>query len=409
MFARKVTVFACSAVALGLLGASPTGCASDMYVGAEEADAAPPPPPVFEAPDAGTSTGDTPARTLTEYCPSSTCPEGWTTCLGSRFACDVDLNSDAKNCGACGAACPAGTPFEDFACVGGVCVMQCKRDYADCDGIADNGCEAYLTTNDHCGSCANTCTDDAPCNRQPPSNLKVDCGCDAPYTSCKPAGTAPASCVDLSVADTTCGACGTVCNRAGGPGAPPAPPNSYYGCNNGQCGSLKCNSGFADCNNDLGAPDSDGCEARLGTHAQCTQCGDDCRARDMNCVYDTFMGASCGCAPGQNFCGYSLTDPFYGKCADLSSDEKNCGACNHSCPGTTTRSKGVCEYGECKLECFGRWADCNGKVSDDCEVDTFSDPQNCGGCGIACDVAAGQACAGGRCVVEPCSEGEVPQ
>ncbi|MDF2697366.1 MAG: hypothetical protein K0S65_5749, partial [Labilithrix sp.] len=70
------------------------------------------------------------------------------------------------------------------------------------------------------------------------------------------------------------------------------------------------------------------------------------------------------------------------------------------------RTRAVCDYGICKLACGMRWANCNGNVDDGCEVDIFSDPRNCGGCGISCDVAAGQACAGGRCVVEPCKEGE---
>jgi len=157
---------------------------------------------------------------------------------------------------------------------------------------------------------------------------------------------------------------------------------------------------------DIGQPNSDGCETRLSTHDNCGQCGDNCHARGMNCVLELFKGVACRCPAGENFCGISFTEPFIGMCANFATDEQNCGACGRACPGRTTRSKGVCEYGECKLECAERWADCNGNVNDDCEVDIYSDPQNCGGCGIACDIAAGQECAGGRCVVEPCS-GEV--
>jgi len=154
-------------------------------------------------------------------------------------------------------------------------------------------------------------------------------------------------------------------------------------------------------------PGSDGCETKLGTHANCSLCGDDCRANGMNCIQNLFPPSIvCGCAPGLSFCGVTTTEPFIGNCVDFASDLQNCGGCGRVCPGSSERSLPVCSSGTCKLDCFGRWADCNGNLDDNCEVDTFSDPQNCGGCGITCDVAAGQACAGGRCVVEPCDDGE---
>jgi len=401
MFARKVTVVACSTVALGLLGVSPAGCASDMYVGAENTTTT---PPAFEAPP--DAAADVATRTLTDYCASNKCPEGWTTCLGSKFLCDVDLRSDPKNCGACGAACPMRTSTESFDCIEGRCVLQCNAEREDCDGVIDNGCEADLRSDDHCGSCGNKCAEDAPCIRQPPTNQKVACGCTAPNSYCKPDFPWQDACVDLRYADNNCGACGNVCDPTGGFGAPPALPNTQYGCGDGECGKFKCMEGYADCNMDIGQPNSDGCETRLSTHDNCGQCGDNCHARGMNCVLELFKGVACRCPAGENFCGISFTEPFIGMCANFATDEQNCGACWRACPGPTTRSQGVCEYGECKLECAERWADCNGNVNDDCEVDIYSDPQNCGGCGIACDIAAGQACAGGRCVVEPCS-GEV--
>jgi hypothetical protein len=66
-------------------------------------------------------------------------------------------------------------------------------------------------------------------------------------------------------------------------------------------------------------------------------------------------------------------------------------------------SFGVCNYGTCSRHCIDGRADCNGNPSDDCETNIDNDPENCGGCGIVCDAVAGQACVGGRCVVEPCN------
>jgi hypothetical protein len=131
----------------------------------------------------------------------------------------------------------------------------------------------------------------------------------------------------------------------------------------------------------------------------------------MNCLDRSGLSLPpiCGCEAGENFCGFNSGGTLFGTCANLGKDPANCGACLRVCLGKTTRSKGVCEYGECKLECLGRWADCNGNLTDDCETDTFSDPRNCGGCGITCDVEVGQACSGGRCVVEPCTTGEATQ
>ena len=400
MLARKSAAFAGSAAALVVLGLSPAGCGSDMYVGFDDTNTN---PPAFEAPDAGP---DGSTRTLTDYCASNKCPEGYTTCVGSQFLCDVDLMSDPKNCGACGAACPERGVTDSFDCVEGKCVLRCNENYEDCDGLIDNGCEAHLRTDDHCGACGNKCTEDAPCVGQPPGFAKVQCGCADPYSYCEPAFPGGVSCLDLRLDDNNCGACGNSCDPTGGPGAAPLLPNTYYGCGDGQCGVLKCLQGYADCNGDAGTPASDGCETRIGTHTNCTQCGDDCTASGMACVQEFFKGIACRCPPGENFCGFTFIEPYIGSCANFASDEMNCGACGRQCPGLTTRSRGVCEYGECKLECNGRWADCNGNVNDDCEVDIFSDPQNCGGGGTTCDVAAGQACAGGRCVVEPCS-GEV--
>jgi len=179
----------------------------------------------------------------------------------------------------------------------------------------------------------------------------------------------------------------------------------------GQCDRPKCNEGYADCNDDLNKPNSDGCEVALYTNENCSGCNDNCAAQQMVCGIDLNKGLHfaprCNCPEGQTFCVmYDFMVPPMGVCADFTSDLLNCGGCGRACLDATERSQASCEYGMCKRKCGARWADCNGNFDDDCEVDIFSDPLNCGGCGVACDIAAGQACAGGRCVVEPCSKEE---
>lgn len=114
--------------------------------------------------------------------------------------------------------------------------------------------------------------------------------------------------------------------------------------------------------------------------------------------------ATCMCAPGRTLCEKECFGEFCtGKCFDLASDVNNCGACGFGCSANyAAYSLAACSYGTCTRTCLKGRADCNGNDVDDCEVDTDSDPRNCGACGRACDAIAGQACVGGQCVVEPC-------
>jgi len=79
---------------------------------------------------------------------------------------------------------------------------------------------------------------------------------------------------------------------------------------------------------------------------------------------------------------------------DTESDRDNCGAC-----GVTCGADEVCVAGVCgPLECAPEYADCDGDVVTGCESFTRNDPSNCGGCGVACGSGV---CMGGGCVPEP--------
>lgn len=379
--------FAWPLLALPLVAFAPS-CSSRTSLGPGEN---PGDPRGFGAADGGDDDAAA-ERGLISYCPSSKCPAGWTTCPSSRFPCDVHIWTDLNNCGGCGVECPTGSNKESFACVEGACALQCNYPYFDCDGILDNGCELRADDNDHCGSCNTKCRDPKqPCLQQQRDPAQYGCGCLPGRTYCS------GSCVAVGNDDDNCGTCGAACDPTGG-GAPEY-PNTYYGCSAGQCDKLKCKSGYANCDKSL---DPNGCETALGTEENCGACGDACPAGQL-CRLDKNQVPQCMCPAGLTYCE-SWQNDGSGECVDLRSDPLHCGACGVQCT-SLAGGKGVCSYGTCEMACSLGRADCNNSVSDGCEVNTNNDPRNCGGCGARCDAVAGQACVGGRCVVEPCPEG----
>jgi hypothetical protein len=354
--------------------------------------------------------GDAQAVGLTSYCPTNKCPEGHTTCPNSQFPCDVDLRTDRSNCGACGFACPKSTDEEAFECIEGRCELTCGTGTPplfDCDGLPDNGCETEATTNEHCGACGVVCTDPAkPCAGKK-SGGGFACGC-APTELYCPAGNT-LQCVNGMSDDNNCGACKNKCPEALEGITPP--PNTRFGCAQGKCGGrdehgnlfgLKCVTGYADCDNDL----SNGCETALMSPDNCGACGEKCSDEQFCGLQVIGQKIQCMCPTGQTFCG---TTPI-GNCVNITTDIRNCGNCGVVCTDMMGPfSQAVCNHGVCSRTCQNGRADCNGNSDDECEVNTDSDPNNCGACGRSCDVELGQACVGGQCVVEPCDQdaGEV--
>jgi len=280
----------------------------------------------------------------------------------------------------------------------------------DCDGIPDNGCESKSTTNDNCGACGVKCVDPAkPCINTAEG---FRCGCPDGKILCPLPDGSP-MCVDPSRDDANCGGCGNTCDPAGDGSA--LPPHTYYGCRDGKCGKRKCEisfpSNYMDCDGDIDLPSSNGCESSNSSPDSCGACGNAC-GPDQQCQGNEVGTFFCACPEGETYCGDICLDIdghsfcLTGKCTDIASDRENCGACKHACPqslATTPLTVATCTFGTCGTECVQGRADCNGNPADECEVDTNSDPRNCGGCGVVCDAVAGQACVGGRCVVEPCT------
>jgi len=78
----------------------------------------------------------------------------------------VDLTIDVGNCGDCGIVCSGAQANQINRCTRGLCTIECKAGFADCNGDPSDGCEAELASSPvNCGACGNRCDVDAgqPC------------------------------------------------------------------------------------------------------------------------------------------------------------------------------------------------------------------------------------------------------
>jgi hypothetical protein len=86
------------------------------------------------------------------------CASGYSDCNGSSFdGCEININTSASNCGACGNVCVF--PNATSGCISGNCtVVSCSTGYANCNGSNSDGCEInLLSDNNNCGACGNAC------------------------------------------------------------------------------------------------------------------------------------------------------------------------------------------------------------------------------------------------------------
>jgi hypothetical protein len=197
-------------------------------------------------------------------------------------------------------------------------------------------------------------------------------------------------CKDLDSDDQNCGACGNGC-----PQPEVKPPHTVSGCQGGECGHLKCETGYDDCN---GKIETDGCETALASDPNnCGACGFKCNP-GQEC-----SNGQCLCPPGAQRCEIGTPPDTQPACFYVDVDPRNCGACGRVCP-QVDGAPAACRDGHCVTECAAGRADCDDNWRTGCETITDSDPNNCGGCGIQCDIAAGQPCIRGQCALAPCPE-----
>jgi hypothetical protein len=264
-------------------------------------------------------------------CEIASCEPGHASCdQQDANGCEVALDGDAANCGACGNACDLSHAVG--ACSAGTCVVaSCEAGFASCDGASANGCETDLGAVTSCGACGNVCVAGPHATA---TCTATGCGlaCAAGVADCN--GLAADGCeVDLSADAGHCGSCATACG-------------SGQTCEAGACTAAGCDAPLADCDGLAG----NGCEVDTSTStASCGACGHEC----------SFPHAAAECEDGA--CGFSVCDVGHGDCngaqadgceASLRDDEANCGACGNVCGNGAT-----CTNGTCTFACAGQVAD----------------------------------------------------
>lgn len=331
------------------------------------------------------------------------CSAGYGDCDGDHDnGCETDLKS-LSDCGACGKACT--TPVNSLpSCETGKCaVASCTGPFGDCNESAADGCEQRLNTAQHCGACGSPC---APAHGSGncDSGSCVVTGCEPGWVNCN--GLAADGCETRVDSVDQCGACGASCELphvtrpmcqsvmgqfrcAIDKGCGQEEP----GCKAGAAES-GCEPGWSDCDGDA----RNGCESDLSRISDCGRCKNSCvkvgavsECRGGQCRVTT-------CAPGFARCG-NETD-----CRPLAKDPQHCGTCEQTCSDAT---RNQCAGGRCTDQmCSDGRADCDGQMNNGCETD-LNTPQNCGMCGQRCpDLPhARPVCRNGGCTIGDCEQG----
>lgn len=84
------------------------------------------------------------------------CPMGFADCDGmAGNGCETDTRTNFNHCGGCGMRCPS--PGATPVCALGHCGIVCLAGSGNCDRNDANGCEARLDTSANCGACGVSC------------------------------------------------------------------------------------------------------------------------------------------------------------------------------------------------------------------------------------------------------------
>jgi len=299
-----------------------------------------------------------------------------------KSRCDVAANT----CVECltDPDCPAG-----YLCSGKVCSVGCSVTKACAAGqtCCSGACVDTRANSDHCGTCGTKCMVTGATAKCEAGRCAIDvcpgttADCDKDITNvCE---------VDLSKTLAHCGACGKTC---------PFVVNGLPACVAGKCDAT-CDTGFGNCDSDV----SNGCETNILTNAtNCGTCGNVCPSTITNGRPVCSTGkCTAVCNAGYGDCDKNLSN---GCEASITSDPKNCGGCGVEC-ALLPNATATCGTSACIIaSCSPNYGNCDGVVTNGCESNLPSDPNNCGLCGRTCALAnATNGCASGTCTIASCT------
>jgi hypothetical protein len=254
----------------------------------------------------------------------------------------------------------------------------CPPGFAHCGGNPPDLCETNIESDPaNCGACGAICT--VPHATAACVNGQCAIGiCDSGWTDCNDDPTDGCE-ANLQNDPMNCGACGMECVGQGT-------------CVEGSCSSGCDAKGYANCPGDP----QDVCTP-LGTNANCNFCGDTCDLPNSisQCQQNPMLGTLFVCTLQSCLPPFANCDmnAMNGCETNVATDANNCGACGDVCD--LPNAVPSCNQGTCAIAvCNAGYADCNETAADGCEVDTNTDPNNCGGCGHQCGTPS---CSGGVC------------
>jgi hypothetical protein len=251
--------------------------------------------------------------------------------------------------------------------------VACAPHFADCNGVAADGCEADLHSPATCGGCGSPCA----LPHAKPSCATGVCAvgsCDLGWSDCD--GNPANGCETSLTTATDCGACGVPC----------ALPHAATSCAAGSCKVLSCDAGAFDCDGNA----ANGCEA--------TPCGDGAHcAAGAGCTSQVCLGGFCASpACNDHAKNGAETDVDCGGACPPCADSAGCGAgadcqsavCSGGACAAPSCADGVKNGGESDVDCGGACAPCAASA----------------GCAAGSDCQSG-VCLGGSCQAPSCADG----